>query len=74
MTNRRGTQGQNRTEPFPDKIDRGILNVVAIALTVTELFNKVCEKVKKKARKQGSKERTETPVQKQDVSPYYGDR
>ena len=32
-------------EPFPGKIDRGILNLVALALTVTELFNKVCGKV-----------------------------
>ena len=33
------------TEPFPGKIGRDILNLVALALTVTELFNKVCEKV-----------------------------
>ena len=31
--------------PFPGKIGRGILNLVALALIVTELFNKVCEKV-----------------------------
>ena len=36
---------KNRTEPFPGKIGRGILNLVALALTVTELFNKVFEKV-----------------------------
>ena len=30
---------------FPGKIGRGILNLAALALTVTELFNKVCEKV-----------------------------
>ena len=38
-------QAKNRTEAFPGKIGRGILNLVALALTVTELFNKVCEKV-----------------------------
>ena len=38
-------RAKNRTEPFPGKIDRDILNLVALALTVTELFNKVCEKV-----------------------------
>ena len=37
--------GPDRTEPFPVKIGRGILNLAALALTVTELFNKVCEKV-----------------------------
>ena len=31
--------------PFPGKIGRGILNLVALALIVRELFNKVCEKV-----------------------------
>ena len=36
---------KNRTEPFPGKIGREIFNLVALALTVTELFNKVCEKV-----------------------------
>ena len=34
-----------RTEPFPGKIGREILNLVALGLTVTELFNKVVEKV-----------------------------
>ena len=32
-------------KPFPGKIGRGILNLVALALKVTELLNKVCEKV-----------------------------
>ena len=31
--------------PSHGKIGRGILNFVAVALTVTELFTKVCEKV-----------------------------
>ena len=60
----RSQRAKNRTEPFPGKIGRGILNLVALALRVTELFNKVCEL---------SKERTETPGQKQNVSPSYGD-
>ena len=38
-------RAKNRTDPFPGKIGRGILNLVALALTVTDLFNKVCEKV-----------------------------
>ena len=38
-------QRANRTEPFPGKIGREILNLVGLALTVTELFNKVCKKV-----------------------------
>ena len=41
----KGHRAENRTEPFHGKIGRGILNLVALALTVTELFNKVCEKV-----------------------------
>ena len=49
-------KAKHRTEPFPGKIGRGILNLVALALTVTELLNKVCEKV--------YKERTETPRQR----------
>ena len=40
-------RAKNRTELFPGKIDRGILNLVALALTVTEIFNKVCETVEK---------------------------
>ena len=36
---------KNRTKSFPGKFGRGVLNLVALALTVTELFNKVCEKV-----------------------------
>ena len=40
-----GHRAKNRTEPFPGKIGRGILNLVALALTVTGLFKKVCEKV-----------------------------
>ena len=49
----RSQRAKNRTEPFPGKIGRGILNLVALALTVTELFNKVCEvsKERKKERK-----------------------
>ena len=39
------TESSNRTAPFPGKICPGILNLVALALTVTELFNKLCEKV-----------------------------
>ena len=39
----RGLKKQN--PGFPGKIDRGILNLVALALMVTELFNKVWEKV-----------------------------
>ena len=39
------SKAKNKTEPFPGKIGRGILNLVALALMVTELFNKVCEKV-----------------------------
>ena len=38
-------RAKSRTEPFPSKIGRGILNLVALALTGPELFNKVCEKV-----------------------------
>ena len=38
----RSQTATNRTETFPGKIGRGILNLVALALTV--LFNKVCEK------------------------------
>ena len=38
---------KNKTEPFPGKIGRRILNFLALALMVTELFNKVCEKVEK---------------------------
>ena len=34
-----------KIEPFPGKIGRGILNLAALALRVTELFNKMCEKV-----------------------------
>ena len=41
----RPQRAKNRAEPFPGKIGRGILDLVALALTVTELFNKVCEKV-----------------------------
>ena len=41
----RSQRAKNRTEPFSGKIGRGILKLVAIALTVTHLFNKVCEKV-----------------------------
>ena len=33
------------TDPFPGEIGRGTLNLVALALTVTVLFNQVCEKV-----------------------------
>ena len=40
----RSQRAKNRTEPFPGEIGQGILNLVALALTVTELFNKVCEK------------------------------
>ena len=40
-------RAKNRTDPFPGKIGRGILNLVALALTVAELFNKMCEKVQK---------------------------
>ena len=43
--------------------------MVALALTVTELFNKVCEKVEKERKterkKERKKERTETPGIKQ---------
>ena len=41
-------RAKNRTEPFPGKIGQWILNLVVLALTVTELFHKVCEKVKKR--------------------------
>ena len=41
----RSQRAKNRTDPFPPKFGRGILNLVALALTVAELFNKVCEKV-----------------------------
>ena len=41
----RSQRAKNRTEPFPGKTGQGVLNLVALALTVTELFNKVCEKV-----------------------------
>ena len=41
----RSQRARNRTEHFPAKISRGILNLVGLALTVTELFNEVCEKV-----------------------------
>ena len=37
---------QTLPESFHGKIGRGILNLVALPLTVTELFNKVCEKVR----------------------------
>ena len=37
----RSQRAKNRTEPFPGIIGRGILNLVGLALTVTELFNKV---------------------------------
>ena len=40
----RSQRAKNRTEPFPGKICQGILNLMALALTVTELFNNVCEK------------------------------
>ena len=40
-----GGGAKNRTEPFPSKIGRAGLNFVALASKVTELFNKVCEKV-----------------------------
>ena len=36
---------QRKTGPFPGKIGQRIINLVALALTVTELFKKVCEKV-----------------------------
>ena len=42
----RGGGGKPKcAEPFPGKIGRWILNLIALALTVTELFNKMCEKV-----------------------------
>ena len=41
----RSQTAKYKTEPFLCKIGRGILNLVALALTVTELFNKVCEQV-----------------------------
>ena len=41
----RSKRAKNRTEPFPGKTGRGILNLVALALTVIELFNKVYENV-----------------------------
>ena len=69
----RSQRTKNRTEPFPRKIGRGILNIVALALTVTELFNKVCEKVEVRKGLERKQERTETPGQKQNVSPYFGD-
>ena len=43
-----GHRAKNRIEPFPGTFGRGILNLVALALTVTELFNKVCEKEERK--------------------------
>ena len=56
------------------KLIEGFFNLVALALTVTELFSKMCEKVEKKERKKGRKrERKKTPGQKQNVSPSYGD-
>ena len=41
----RSQRSKSGIESFPGKIGRGILNLVALALMVTELFNKVCEKV-----------------------------
>ena len=41
----RSQRANNRTEPFPVKIGRWILNLVALALTVTELFNKVWQTI-----------------------------
>ena len=52
----RSQRAKNRTEPFPCKIGRGILNLVALALMVTELLNKVYEKVKKETKKQSNKQ------------------
>ena len=37
----RSQRAKHRTNPFSGKIGRRILNLVALALTVTELFNKV---------------------------------
>ena len=39
------TESYKSKTTLPCKIGRGIFNLVALALTVTELFNKVCEKV-----------------------------
>ena len=41
----RSPRAKNRTERFPYKIGRGIINLVALALMVAELFHKVCENV-----------------------------
>ena len=49
-------RAKNRIEPFPGKIGRGIFNLVALALMVTELFNKVCERSRKEGRKVGRQE------------------
>ena len=35
----RSQRAKNWIDPFPGKIGRGILNLVALALTMTELFS-----------------------------------
>ena len=51
----RSQRAKNRTEPFPGKIGRGVLILVTLALTVTELVNNVCERSRKKPRKKERK-------------------
>ena len=57
---------------FPGTIGRGILNLVALALTVT-YSTKCAKRSRKKDRQTDRRTEHQTPGQKQNVSPSYGD-